>query len=258
MSNKARPRVAVVTGAASGLGLAISRSLAAPDRKLILLDRNDAVSDVAVELEGVTAGTAHYTLDLANPEEIEAVTARIDKEHGGVDILINNAGIHPKREDGSHFPIPEISLEQWELVMAVNVTAPFLLSKWALVSMSERGWGRIVNIASRAARIYSSVAGAQYAASKAAVIGFTRNLAGEAGPYGITANTIAPGRVKTPLSDIGGRDSDLNLHQMFSDMVPVGRIGVPDEIAAAVDFLVSDRASFMTGAVLDVNGGQFG
>lgn len=258
MTATQQPRVTVITGSASGMGLEISRTLATPEHTLVLVDRDAAVHDVASELSGRAAGAASYITDLSDPEQVLELTRRITAEHGGVDILVNNAGIHPKRQDGSHFPIPEIDLDQWRLVFDVNVTAVFLLSQWALASMTPRGWGRIVNIASRAGRMYSSVAGAQYAASKAAVIGFTRNLAGEAGPHGITANTVAPGRVKTPLSDIGGESGDLDLHGMFADMVPVGRIGRPEEIAAVVEFLVSEKSSFLTGAVLDVNGGVFG
>jgi len=143
-------------------------------------------------------------------------------------------------------------------VMAINVTAPFLLSQWAMEFMKERQWGRIVNVSSRAGRMYSDVSGAQYSASKAAIIGFTRNLAGECGPYNVTANTVAPGRIKTPLSDVSGVGSSQNLHEVFASKVPLRRVGNSSELASVISFLTSDDASFVTGAVVDVNGGIFG
>lgn len=253
-----QPRVTVVTGAASGIGLAISRSLADEGHDLVLLDRSDGVHDTATEMAKTASRATGYVVDLADRDAIAGITEKIRAEHGGVDILVNNAGIAPKRDDGSHPTIQETSQEQWDLVMAVNVTAPFLLSQWAMESMKERGWGRIVNISSRAGRVYSDTAGAAYSASKAAVIGLTRSFAGECGPFNITANTVAPGRIKTPLSDIGGETGALKLHDRFASMVPLGRIGQPEELAAVVRFLASNESSFMTGAVLDVNGGTFG
>jgi 3-oxoacyl-[acyl-carrier protein] reductase len=255
MSESDTGKIAVVTGAASGIGLATAQRLSRDGHTVAIIDRSEHANEVAA---GLGRNAAGFVGDLSSPDEIQRLTEEIGDAFGGVDILVNNAGIHPKRADGSHYPIPEISLEQWNLVMAVNLTATFLLSKWAMGAMKDRGWGRIVNVSSRAGRMYSSVAGAQYSASKAAVIGFTRNLAGECGPHNITANTVAPGRIKTPLSDVSGLSSSQNLHEVFASTVPLGRVGGSDELASVVSFLASEDASFITGAVIDVNGGIYG
>ncbi|MEV7646862.1 SDR family NAD(P)-dependent oxidoreductase [Arthrobacter sp. NPDC089319] len=257
MSTTDTGKVALVTGGASGIGLATAQRLSEDGHTVAILDRSAAAHDVAEKLNDGRRAKA-FVGDLSSPEDIKRLTDEMTEAYGGVDILVNNAGIHPKRSDGSHFPIPEISLDQWNLVMAVNVTAPFLLSQWAMAHMKERRWGRIINLSSRAGRVYSDVSGAQYSASKAAIIGFTRNLAGECGPYNVTANTVAPGRIKTPLSDVSGLGSSQNLHEVFASSVPLRRIGHADELASVMSFLASEDSSFVTGAVLDVNGGMFG
>jgi 3-oxoacyl-[acyl-carrier protein] reductase len=172
----------------------------------------------------------------------------------GATSWVNNAGAHPKHDDGSKFTITEMSLEQWEEVFAGNLTAPFLLSAWAFKLMKAHGWGRIINISSRAGRMYSDMAGAHYTAAKTALIGFTRVLAGESAPFNITANCVAPGAVKTGM---WSEHSDA-FQAELAKLAPMGRYGRPDEIASAVAYLASEAASFITGAVIDANGGVFG
>lgn len=252
------PRLAMVTGGASGIGLASVRRLNADGHRVLILDRSAEATRVAAELSTPELPVHAMIADLSSAGEIQRITREIDEEFGGVDILVNNAGIHPKKPDGSHFPVRDITLEQWNLVMDVNLTATFLLSQWAMGAMAGKGWGRIINIASRAGRMYMPISGAHYAASKSAVIGLTRYLAGDGGPSGITANTVAPGRIRTPLSDVSGLGSSQNLHEEFAKTVPLRRVGTADELAAAVSFLASEDSSFITGSVIDVNGGVFG
>ncbi|QCU79659.1 SDR family oxidoreductase (plasmid) [Citricoccus sp. SGAir0253] len=251
-------KTAVVTGGASGIGLATVQRLHQDGHAVVILDRSDQAGDIARDLSTGEAPVYAEIADLSSMDDIGRVTRRMAETYDSVDILVNNAGIHPKRPDGSHVPIDEISLEQWNQVMAVNLTATFLLSQWAMGPMRARGWGRIVNVASRAGRMYMPISGAHYSASKAAVIAFTRTLAGECGPEGVTANTVAPGRIRTPLSDVSGLDSSQNLHEAFAQSVPLRRVGRPEELASTISFLASDDSSFITGAVIDVNGGVFG
>ena len=251
-------KLAAVTGGASGIGLASVERLQRDGHAVLIIDRSETASEVAERLSTPELPVYAKIADLSDTEDIARLTQEIDEEFGGVDILVNNAGIHPKKADGGHFPIQEITLEQWNLVMDVNMTAVFLLSQWAMKAMTQRGWGRIINVASRAGRMYMPISGSHYGASKAAVIGFTRYLAGDCGPYGVTANTVAPGRIKTPLSDVSGLGSSQNLHEEFAKSVPLRRVGTSDELASAVSFLASEDSSFITGSVIDVNGGIFG
>ncbi|OAV51049.1 SDR family NAD(P)-dependent oxidoreductase [Enteractinococcus helveticum] len=251
-------KLAAVTGGASGIGLATVERLHQNGHEVLIIDRDESAFAVAEKLSSPSLPVYAKIADLSSVDEIARCVESIDEEFGGVDILVNNAGIHPKQADGGPFAVQDITLEQWDLVMNVNMTATFLMSQWAMKEMMQRGWGRIINVASRAGRMYMPISGSHYAASKAAVISFTRYLAGDCGPYGVTANTVAPGRIKTPLSDVSGLGSSQNLHEEFAKSVPLRRVGTPDELAAAISFLASEDSSFVTGSVIDVNGGIFG
>jgi NAD(P)-dependent dehydrogenase (short-subunit alcohol dehydrogenase family) len=242
-------RSALVTGAAGGLGAAIASHFVADGIEVHLLDRDPVVHDVARRLEADGSALAHgHVVDLADEAAILTETAELPR----VDILINNAGIHPKL-DGKAIPIEKLELADWNAMIAVNLTAAFLLSRELLPAMSERGWGRIVNLGSRAGRALSPLSSVAYAATKAGLIGFGRVLAAEAAAGGVTVNTVAPGPVKTALTG----ESSPSTQARLVDMIPLGRYGETDEVAAAVGFLASDAASYITGAVIDVNGGSF-
>jgi 3-oxoacyl-[acyl-carrier protein] reductase len=240
-------RVALVTGAASGIGLAIATDFARQGHRTILLDRSPEVAAVAQRL-----GAESLVADVAEEAQVREAMQTLRRTHGRCDVLVNNAGVHPKRAGGK-FSIEQIEMEQWQQVIAINLTAAFLFTQLALPMMRAGRWGRIVNISSRGGRTASPVASAHYSATKAGLIGFTRTLALEAAPDNITANCIAPGPVKSAMT----AGSSPEVIAAFTRNIPLGRYGEPEEVASAVSYLASDAASFITGAVFDVNGGTY-
>jgi 3-oxoacyl-[acyl-carrier protein] reductase len=245
-------RSAVVTGAASGIGLAITHRLAHAGYRVLLADRDPAIHEIATRLP--STGKPHLALpvDLGNEEEVRALARTAIEDFGGCDILVNNAGINIKKQ-GGRFPIEEVTNADWERVFRINVTAPFMLCRALLPEMRTRKWGRVVNIASRAGRTFIPSVTLHYATSKAAIIGMTRQLAGDFAADNITVNCVAPGPIETPLS----RQNSPEVATRLRASVPAGRSGTADEIASTVAFLVSEEASFVVGACIDVNGGAF-
>lgn len=244
-------KTALVTGAASGIGLACAQALSQAGHNLVLLDKSEFVDDVAQTLVRQERSAHALIGDLADTGFIAALPQRLQELGVTIDILVNNAGIHMKR-DGKIPAFLDISLEDWETTFRVNCTAPFLLAQALVPSMRERRFGRIINIASRAGRTYSARAGAHYSASKAAIIGLTRKIAGDFAAEGITANAIAPGQVDTPLTQ---RSAPEVIARAIQN-IPAARVGKAEEIAAAAAFLASEAAAYVNGAVLDVNGGE--
>lgn len=242
----------MVTGAASGIGLCAARQLARGGHLVVLLDRSTMVHQAAESLADEGANVLAVVADLSNLQEIHAACEQVDRALGGCDVLVNNAGIHLKRS-GRFIPDEELTADDWESTLRVNVVAPFLLSQWAVRGMQKRAWGRIVNVASRAGRTCGPAAGTHYASSKAALIGMTRNMAAHYGSSGITINAVAPGHVLTPMAQ---QHSPEVLARSASGN-PLGRLGRPEEIASAILYLTTENAGFITGAVIDVNGGSF-
>jgi 3-oxoacyl-[acyl-carrier protein] reductase len=245
-------RVAVITGAASGIGLASAERLATDGFIVLLLDRSEQVTEHAAALRERGFQADSLVGDLVDPETIPTTKQVLQDRYGRCDLLMNNAGI-ASRVFGKEPSFLNVTQDEWEFVIAVNMTAPFLLSQAVFPLMQANKWGRIINVASRAGRTLVRGAGVPYHATKAGVIGLTRALAGQGGRHGITANTIAPGRVVTPLS----AQTPDDMVQEALKQIPVRRLGVPQDIASAVSFLASEESSFITGAVLDVNGGGF-
>jgi 3-oxoacyl-[acyl-carrier protein] reductase len=238
-------RVALVTGAGSGIGEATARRFVAEGAVVAVNDvdaeRTRAVAG-ALEKEGGRA--LAVPADVTRRHEVEAMVARVVGELGRLDVLINNAGIN--RDAMSH----KMTEEQWDQVLAVNLKGTFLCAQAALPKMRERGWGRVVNTSSIGS--LGNIGQANYAASKAGVIGLTRTLALEYAKYGVTVNCVAPGAVLTPM--LAGVPAAIR--EKITAQIPMGRIADPAEIAGVHAFLASEDAGFITGQVLFVDGGM--
>ncbi len=234
---------ALVTGASGGMGAAIARTLHAAGASLALSGtRRDALDSLAAEL-GDRAKV--FPCDLSSPADVEALVPAVESGLGDVDILVNNAGL---AKDGLAI---RMSDADWDAVLAVNLTAAFRLSRAALRGMIKRRAGRIVSITSVVAAT-GNPGQANYIASKAGLAGMTKSLAHEVGSRGITVNCVAPGFIATAMTDA------LNEKQRATilDKIPARRLGTPAEIAAAVLFLASNEAAYVTGETIHVNGGM--
>jgi 3-oxoacyl-[acyl-carrier protein] reductase len=244
-------RVALVTGAAQGIGFGVADRLATLGHHVVLLDRDAASLAVAAKEFGDKGySVSSLECDVASDAFARDAISDVEKRFGRLDILINNAGISPSHGGYSQL-VEDVPLEEWDRVLAVNLTGTFSMCRHALPLMKAGKWGRIVNFSSQGGRMRSLLSGAHYAATKAGLIGFTRVLAGQVGANGITANCIAPGRIDTEQSRSFG-DTDTYLNQL-----PVGRFGEAADIASGVEYLVSEGAGFVTGTVLDINGGFY-
>jgi 3-oxoacyl-[acyl-carrier protein] reductase len=235
-------RTALVTGASGGIGAAIARQLHAQRAAVVLSGRRrDALTALAAALgERVRIEVA----ELAEPQAAERLIETADAE-GGVDVLINNAGL---TRDNLALRMKD---EDWQTVLDVNLSAGFRLIRAALRGMMRRRWGRIVNVTSIVA-LTGNPGQANYAAAKAGMIGMTKSLAAEVASRGITVNCIAPGFIETPMTDALNEQQRARL----LDRVPLGRLGSTADVAAAVGYLVSEEAAYVTGQTLHVNGGM--
>ncbi len=238
-------RVALVTGARRGIGRAIAE---------VLLERGARVAvnvrerERAVALAGeLGAGAMAAPGDVSRPDEAADVVETVLEAHGRLDILVNNAAF------ASPTRLPELGIDEWRRAVDVNLTAPFLLLRVALPAMRDAGYGRIVNIGSTASKTVSTLGGAHYTASKHGLLGLTRAAARELGPFGITVNCVCPGLTDTGL--IRETASPERLAELERTVVPVRRIGRPGEVADLVAFIASERAGYINGAAIDINGG---
>ncbi len=242
-------KVALVTGASRGIGEGVALELAAQGADVVInyTTKRDKAQVVAKAIWSLGAHAITVNGDVAREEEVARMRRELLEEFPkGIDILVNNAGIH------QHLKSWELKAADWNKVLEVNLSGPFHCSRAFMPEMKERRWGRIVNI--------SSIVGftgtdheIHYGSSKAAVIGFTKSLARELAPWSITVNAVAPGTVETDMTAGMTREEvELNLR-----MIPLGRLGRPEDIGNAVAFLASPRSSWITGHTLHVNGGEY-
>lgn len=240
-------RIALVTGASQGIGRACALKLAAKGATVALAARNEAkLAEVAEEIASAGGQAVPVALDIASEESIKAAAKTLIDQFGKVEILVNNAGI---TRDGLMMAMKRAD---WDDVIGTNLTGAFLLTQALLRPMLKNRWGRIVNITSVVGRT-GQAGQVNYAASKAGVIGMTRSLAREVASRGITVNAVAPGYIETAMTAV----LDDKQRESMMGQIPLGRAGTDVEIAHAVAFLASEQAGYITGHVLDVNGGMF-
>jgi 3-oxoacyl-[acyl-carrier protein] reductase len=240
-------KVAIVTGAARGMGKATALTLAREGATVVINDlRRDAAEAVVDENEVSPGKMAVYIADVTDEAQVEAMVSWTVEQYGTVDILVNNAGILRTTT-----PLETISVQEWTLMMTVNVTGVFLCTRAVLPLMKKQRSGKIVNISSSAGRSTSTFGGAHYTTSKAAVLGLTRHTAREATPYQINVNAVAPGSMDTEMI----RELATPEHIAREGKgVPLGRLGTPQDTADLVAFLCSAEAAYISGATIDLNG----
>ena len=247
-------RVAVVTGGTTGIGLAVVDRLLADGFRVAWFGSDPKKLEASVAEISKRAPDERIfarRVDLRDPDLVCSFIEDVGGHWDGISVLVNNAGISPKR-NGRRIPLHETSLNDWEHVVSINLTGAFVCAREVIPGMITAGYGRIINIGSIAGRTLPRLAGAPYAASKAAMAGLTRSIASEYSRFGITANTVSPGNVA---SDMTG-DVNSPANRAAAKRIPSERIGTPDEIAAMVAFLCLPEAGFINGAVIDVNGGE--
>ena len=245
-----KDKVALVTGARRGMGKSHAVVLAAQGAKVVVTDIDLAECQmVADEIKNNGGEALALKLDVTNKVEVDQVFDEAVKQFGRLDILVNNAGIYSPK------PFMEMTEEEWDRTININLKGEFLCAHRAAKEMAKNNWGRIINIASIASgQVGVGIAGgAHYTASKGGIIGMSETLAIELAPLGITVNVIAPGAIDTPMVQAAQMPKDV-MDAMLA-RVPLKRIGRPEEISAAVVFLASEEASYVTGATLHVDGG---
>lgn len=246
-------KVAIVTGGGRGIGEAICMALANEGAHVVVSDiDHPTATAVSERIKALGRKALPIRSDVSNREEVIRLTEQAFKEFGRIDILVNNAGISPKKEGGPTLTW-EITPEEWDLVMGVNLKGTLFCSQQAVKYMLQQKAGAIVNISSLAGKAPGEPmpTGAHYNISKAGIINLTQKLAAELAPHGIRVNAIAPGRIATPMAKLASKESN----QAMLERIPMGRFGKPEEIANLVLFLASQVSSYITGETVNINGG---
>ena len=241
-------KTAIVTGAGRGMGEAFAKTLAANGASVAVVDINrEAAVRVASGIVASEKKAIAYSVDISRLNDVEELTRRVTGDLGSPDILVNNAGVLKPT------PFVEIGEDEWRNVMKVNVDGVFYGCKAVVPGMIAQRYGKIVNISSTAGKSASTFGGLHYTTSKAAVLGITRHLARELAQYHINVNAVCPGSIDTPLIRCNASDETI---QKGIEKIPFGRLGKPQEVANLVLFLASDASSYITGASIDINGGE--
>lgn len=242
-------RVAIVTGANKGLGLAIAQNFVKEGKKVVFVIRNKEYLEQTKQLfqeEERQNQVMFVQLDVSDTKGITQAVEQVLNEWGRIDILVNNAGIRYETV------VEEINEEEWDRVMSVNLKSTFFFSQAVIPAMKERRWGRIINMSSFGGQAGPLTSGAHYSASKAGQIALSKSFARSFASHGITVNAVAPASVRTPEMD---KIDPEKLAQMI-ESIPLKRVGEPEEVADLVSYLVSDSGGFITGATFDINGGR--
>ena len=239
-------RVAIVTGASRGIGRAVARRLGAAGATVVAAAREQHAEAAAAEIRGAGGQAVAVSVDVTNVVQIDAMVRTSLDEFGRVDVLVNNAGI--TRDQLA----VRMSSADWDAVVTTNLTAAFSCARAVLRSMLKQRSGRIISVGSVVGQM-GNAGQANYAASKAGLVGFSKALASEVATRGITVNVVAPGMIETDMTAA----LDESTHARMLAQIPLGRLGTTDDVAAAVCFLASDEAAYITGQVLSVNGGMY-
>lgn len=240
--------VALVTGSGRGIGRAIALELAKRGCDVVVNDDKNLQEGIEVvdEIKKIGQRALHIQADVSYPDQVEKMIETVLDEFGRIDILVNNAGIAMDKK------LENMSIEQWDRVIAVNLTGTFNCTKAVIRFMKEQGGGKIINIASVVGEI-GNFGQANYAASKGGVIAFTKTVAKEYAKYGVLVNAIAPGFINTKMVE----GIPQKVIQKILEQIPLGRLGEPEEVAKLVGFLASDNANYITGQVIRINGGMY-
>jgi 3-oxoacyl-[acyl-carrier protein] reductase len=245
-------RTALVTGAGRGIGLATAEALLAAGHRVAIIDRDaETLRTAAARLPSDRVFA--LVQDIAHPDAGKKLDEAIRARWEPVTILINNAGIPSPRRGSRTAGLLEMTVAEWNDVLEVNLSAALRLCRAFIPFMREQRWGRVVCVSSLAGRSRTYISGVSYMASKAGLLALARSIAGEFGRDGVTANCVAPGYIETAMAELHGAEKNAEI----SRNIPLGRAGTPQEVAAAIAFLASEEAAYMTGAVVDVNGGIF-
>ena len=246
MDFKLKDKVAIVTGAAQGLGHAISLALAREDARVVAADlQQEKAENLLSEIRQLGADGLAVKTDVSNQSDVDELVGTCVEAFGSVDILVNSAGICPRTDFQS------ITGDEWDKVLQVNLKSAFMLCQKVLPIMAGRKYGKIVNIASAAGKVGGIQVGAHYSASKAGMICLTKSVALNGAPHGVNVNAICPGVIDTEITT----SLPPERIERYKEMIPLGRIGMAEDVANLVLFLVSDISNYITGETTDINGG---